>query len=50
MQAKLNQLTAHDGNELVRIDVQAMADAMEGSNDIGAGFSSDKVRGSAQQS
>ena len=49
MQAKLNQLTAHDSNELVRIDLQAMADAMEASNDIGGGFKHDIVRGSSRQ-
>ena len=49
MQAKLNQLTAHGSNELVRIDVQAMADAMEASNDIGVGLRNDIERRTAQQ-
>ena len=49
MQAKLNQLTTHDSNELVRIDLQAMADAMQASNDIEGGFRNDNERGSARQ-
>jgi hypothetical protein len=32
MQARLDQLTAHDSNELVMIDLQAMADVLERSN------------------
>jgi hypothetical protein len=38
MQAKLDQLTAHDSNELVPIDLQAMADALELSNAVGDDF------------
>jgi len=38
MQAKLDQLTAHDSNELVAIDLQAMADALELSNAVGDDF------------
>ena len=38
MQAKLDQLTAHDSNELVPIDLQAMADALELSNAGGDDF------------
>lgn len=38
MQAKLDQLTAHDSNELVPIDFQAMADALERSNAVGDDF------------
>ena len=49
MQAKLNQLTAHDSNELVRIDLKAMADAVAASNDIGGGFKHDIARGSSRQ-
>jgi hypothetical protein len=41
MQAKLDQLTAHGSNELVPIDLQAMADALELSSAVG--------RGTAQQ-
>jgi hypothetical protein len=32
LQAKLDQLTAHDSNELVPIDLQAMANALEASH------------------
>jgi hypothetical protein len=35
MQAKLYQLTTHVNNELVPIDLQAIADALEPSNDVG---------------
>jgi hypothetical protein len=35
MQAKLDQLTTHDSNELVPIDVQGIADALEQSPDVG---------------
>jgi hypothetical protein len=35
MQAKLDQLTTHDSNELVPIDVQGVADALEQSPDVG---------------
>jgi hypothetical protein len=38
MQAKLDQLTADDSNELVPIDLQAMADALERSNAVGDDF------------
>ena len=48
MQAKLEQLTTHDSNELVRIDLQAMADALAGSNEIGGG-EHDIARGASQQ-
>jgi len=48
MQVKLSQLTAHDSNELVRIDSQAIADAMAASNDIGSGIKHDIARGSSR--
>jgi hypothetical protein len=38
MQANLNRLTAHDSNELVAIDLKAVADALEPSNDVGDDF------------
>ena len=34
MQAKLNQLTAHDSNELVAINLQTVADALERGDDF----------------
>jgi len=50
MQAKLNQLTAQVSNELVSIDLQAMADAMAASSDFGGGFKHNVARGSSWQS
>ncbi len=47
MQAKLEQLTIHDSNELVRIDLQAMADALAGSNEVRGEH--DIARGSSWQ-
>jgi hypothetical protein len=38
MQAKLDQLTSHDSNELVAIDLQTMADALEPINADGDDF------------
>jgi hypothetical protein len=38
MQAKLDQLTAHDSNELVPINLQAMADSLERKNAVGDDF------------
>jgi len=38
MQAKLDQLTVHDNNELVPIDLQSMDDALELSNVVGDEF------------
>jgi hypothetical protein len=38
LQAKLDELTAHHSNELVPIDLQAMADALELSNAVGDDF------------
>jgi hypothetical protein len=38
MQAKLDKLTDHDSNELVTIDLQAMADVLELSNAVGDDF------------
>jgi hypothetical protein len=50
MQAKLNQLTAHDSNELVTIDLRAMADVMADRIDIRSGFVEDDARSSSWQS
>jgi hypothetical protein len=49
MQAKLKQLTTQDSNELVPINLQAMADAMAASTDIGDGFKRDIARGSSRR-
>ena len=49
MQAKLKQLTTQGSNELVRINLQAMADAMAASTDIGDGFKHDIARGSSRR-
>ena len=49
MQAKLKQLTADDSNELVRIDLQVMADAMAVSGDSDGRFRYDIDRSSSRQ-
>ncbi len=49
MQAKLDQLTAYDSNELVQIDVQAIADAMAASTDIERGLNLHGARSSLRQ-